>query len=360
VINAAGMTRFSELSALWKRSHLEDNVNIHLAPLGHGCPDDAMSRNNGRTSFVGKSCLGSKGRVAVLFSESAHHNKRMSYDGFVSQSWDAAPRTKTELNGALATFARENIDTIVIDGGDGTVRDVLSLAKLHFGDAMPRFAIIPSGKTNAIATDLGIHGSWTAKNALPVLGSWRTVCRNPVEVRYGDETEPRLRGFIFGTSAFVSATRLAQAVHRAGAYNGLAVGLTLLGTLGRALFNWKNSDWRRGEAVTLELDGRIVHREAFVLLASTLERMPLGLRPFGRVRSGLKLLSVDAQPRMILLCALAAGLQYKWLSRLGCSRTDQSGFRLRLNGDFVLDGELFRGGDLSIAMGEPIEFLVPD
>lgn len=301
------------------------------------------------------------GEIALLFNERAHLNQRTPDRIALSRIRREAPETQADLDTTLASFAQHNIGTIIIDGGDGTLRDVLSLAARHFTERMPRIAIIPSGKTNALAHDIGIGTRWTARDLPSTLCEWDVVQRAPLEIRYGDDSEARLRGFMFGTGAFVRATSLAQSVHRGGAFQGLGVGLALAGAIGQTLFGAETSAWRRGEAVTLDLDGQAIHREFYILLASTLERLPLGLRPFGRVRSGLKLLGVDAPPRKVLLAAAAvlAGSERQWLSEAGCKRADTDSFRLCIDGGFVLDGEVFPGGELTISRGAPIEFLVP-
>ncbi|MDT8871316.1 diacylglycerol kinase family protein [Komagataeibacter rhaeticus] len=44
------------------------------------------------------------------------------------------------------------MDCIVIDGGDGTVSDVLSAVHRHYApDRLPAIAVLPSGNTNLIA-----------------------------------------------------------------------------------------------------------------------------------------------------------------------------------------------------------------
>ncbi len=316
----------------------------------------------------GQNLAGSKGtfdrdrrdRAGILFNARAYRNREMPYKAISSRIWQA-PSTKTELDNALASFARQKVDIVVIDGGDGTVRDVLSRAKRNFTATLPRFAIMPSGKTNALAADIGIVRRWALGEMLSELPRWTTVRRAPLEIRYGDEKEARLRGFLFGTGAFVRAVGLAQSVHRAGAFNGLGVGLSLMGALGHTVFGAETDDWRRGDSVTIELDGREIDHKLYMLLGTTLERMPLGLRPFGRVRSGLKLLSVDAPPSHFLLSAAAilAGSERKWLIDAGYRRTDTDSVRLHIDSDFVLDGERFPGGDLTITKGAPIDFLVP-
>ena len=49
---------------------------------------------------------------------------------------------------------------LVINGGDGTVQAALTELHNggHFGDQPPPVAVLPSGKTNLIALDLGARG----------------------------------------------------------------------------------------------------------------------------------------------------------------------------------------------------------
>ena len=99
----------------------------------------------------------------------------------------------------------------------------------------------------------------------------------------------------------------------------------------------------------------------FLVLAAALKRMPLGLKPFGAPRDGLKLLAGAAPPRRLhaALPILLAGRQADWLNEAGYDRADVDAFRLSWPGEFVLDGETYAGGDLSVRAGPALEFVVP-
>ena len=71
----------------------------------------------------------------------------------------AEPLTRAELEDALADFARRKIAVLAISGGDGTIRDVLTCGSPLFGNDWPALVILPQGKTNALALDLGVPGS---------------------------------------------------------------------------------------------------------------------------------------------------------------------------------------------------------
>jgi len=66
----------------------------------------------------------------------------------------------TQVGEALKTIARIRPKLLVINGGDGTVQ--AALTELYnggqFGETPPPVAVLPSGKTNLIALDLGAQG----------------------------------------------------------------------------------------------------------------------------------------------------------------------------------------------------------
>ena len=282
----------------------------------------------------------------------------------------AAPETREALRDTLETFALRGIDLLVIDGGDGTIRDVLTCAGDSFGAHWPDIAILPAGKTNALAIDLDVPANWSLDEAIDAAAHGRTVTRSPVEIVDRAAARPRVRGFLFGAGGFVDATELAQATHRAGAFNGLAVGLALAGAIGSTLFGRADNRWRRGSRIALDYaaDARAMHgaetrsdAPRYMMLASTLERLPVGLRPFGRPRAGLKSLVVDAPPRGLASTVpfLLAGHEGAWLERRDYHRIDASAFDVALDAGFILDGEVFPGGAYRVAEGAPLRFVVP-
>lgn len=270
----------------------------------------------------------------------------------------AMPDSLDELRDALALFARNGVNALVIDGGDGTVRDVLSAAARCF-DRMPRFAVLPSGKTNALAHDLGIPRGWTEEDAVRALRADRTVARSPIEIRRPDARVAELQGFLLGAGNFVPATALAQKTHRLGAFNGLAVGLSVISCAAQTVFGGTGNRWRQGTPMRIALpDGRALNGAKYLLLASTLERLPLGIRPFGAPRPGLKLLTVDAPPRRFA-AALPGLLGGYDLPDAGYRRDDAESIELVIKGDIIVDGEPFAGGAMTLVRGAPIGFAVP-
>ena len=282
----------------------------------------------------------------------------------------AAPRSRAELRDVIARFAEQGVDLVIVDGGDGTVRDVLTCSGEVWGNRWPRFAVLPSGKTNALALDLGCPRDWTLDQILDAARRGNTRTRSPVAIERRDQPGGPVRGFLFGTGAFVAATALAQRTHKAGAFNGVAVGLALSWAVAQTVFGSAASSWRRGERLRLRHGDRsvamhgadlAVDRNQYLMLASTLETLPLGIRPFGSARPGLKTLTIDAPPRRILAAVgpLLAGSEAAWLERVGFHRVDAPSADLDVPGGFILDGEVFPGGAYRLSEAVPISFVVP-
>ena len=275
----------------------------------------------------------------------------------------AVPRTHVALVEVLRVFAREQIELLIVDGGDGTLRDVLTSAIEAYGDdPLPPIAVVPSGKTNALAIDLGLADDWNVAAAIRAAALGRLAARSPVEITRDDAPRPAQRGFLFGAGGFVRATELAQRTHKAGAFHGMAVGLSLAWSILQTAFGSGSNPWRRGEEMTFQPEGEAAARHAFyIVLASTLERLPLRLKPFGAERAGMKLLVVDAPPRRVLLAAplIVAGRMARWMRRGGYRQGSASAFTLEVERDIILDGEHYPGGRLTVRQGEPLRFVVP-
>lgn len=272
------------------------------------------------------------------------------------------PLTHDELHDVLAGFVVNGIDTLIINGGDGTVRDILSALLRDFPAFQPRVAIVPSGKTNALALDLGIAPGWPVTAAIDAVVNGRVAERAPIEVRRDGSDRIECAGFIFGAGAFVKATQTAQQTHRFGAFNGLAVGLSIAAAVGQTIFGGANNQWRRGEPMRIALGAReVFDGPQYLVFASTLERLPLGIRPLGPARPGLKMLRIEAPPPRLALAApyVLAGADRPWLARSGYHRHDAARIDISLESDFVFDGETFLGGDLSLRLGAPMAFVVP-
>lgn len=319
----------------------------------------------------------SEPRVGVLRNPRSHGNRRGTpalNDTGISASADiqlAEPARREDIEAALRGFAERGIDLLVVDGGDGTIRDVLSAGLSVWGDRFPALAVLARGKTNALAIDLRIGREWTVADAV---AAWRRgrfdTLRPLVVARPAPESRP-VAGFILGAGAFTRGIAAAQDAHRLGAFGNLAVALTMGWGLLQIFLGGGRSAWRRGTAMALDLQGPdaagarlpdIGERHRVLLAATTLRRLPLGLRPFGPPGDGMKVLLLERPRRRLLLAvpAVLAGWRSAWLERAGLWRGRAEGLTLLLRDEgFVLDGETYPPGRYSVTLGAPLRFVVP-
>lgn len=289
----------------------------------------------------------------------------------------AEPDTPHALLAALRGFAADGVDLVVVNGGDGTLREVLT-ALPHAYDAPPALAVLSAGKVNLAARVLGSAGRGpaalgrlldaAARGALrarecPVLDVER-LGERPGAGPSGDGGghAARLRGLLLGAAAFTEGNRLAEAhVHRHGVHGVAAVGLTVAALFARALLG----DRDPGTPMRVIADGApLPEGRRALLLASTLDRLVGGLRPFWGGGAGpVRWLDVAAPARRVPAALLAAlrGRHGAWLAGAGYRSGRAGQVRVLLDRPFVLDGERFDPGAGGILLSAPgrVAFVAP-
>jgi hypothetical protein len=279
-----------------------------------------------------------------------------------------APASREELSEALARFAEQRIEVLIVDGGDGTLREVLTRGAPIFGERWPKLMVLPKGKTNALAIDLGMPGKFSLAQALHSAAHARIVKRRPIVID-PEAGGRQVLGFIMGAGVFNAAIAAGQLAHRFGAFQGFAVAITALFGIVQALFGVGRSPWRALSGLQVGTDRlpdvpHSRHGEAgrrFAAGFSTLGKFPLGMRPFAGAGEGIRYLVVDAPLRRVvaLIPAILLGLDRPFLRRLGVHRGAADSFSLALDGRFILDGEPFAPGRYELRLGSELDFLVP-
>lgn len=316
--------------------------------------------------------------VGVIYNPRSHRNLGADFDcGLCPHVHIAQPRARAQLPVALAEFAERGIDLLVINGGDGTVRDVLTCGQAIFGDDWPAIAVLPKGKTNALSFDLGVPDDWSLQDAVDALDHGGRTWRRPmvVSAREGQDLAQagavsRVAGFIMGAGAFTKATQAGQSAHKLGAFDSAVVAVTGIWALLQSLFAGRSNAWRKGAKMRIGLgnaDAPMAHsgqgdpEMRQLLFASTLERLPAGIRPFGALKSGLKLVALDQITRrttalvpLILMGKVRSGLRQRGIHQLAASQ-----FSLAIDEPFILDGEAFPAGDYRIEQGPELTFVTP-
>jgi diacylglycerol kinase (ATP) len=301
-------------------------------------------------------------RVGLIWNRHSHRNRGAVLAPLPEDVLDILPEEPSHLLAGLRRFAGEGVELVVIDGGDGTVREVLTRLPEAFDGRIPRLAVLPNGKTNALALDIETPLGTTLEEILAAAEAERpTKRRQCLEIMRVGQSEPERRGFLFGVGAFVRATKLAQKNHGRGFFDDAAVGMTMAGGLARTVLGGAGDRWRRGELASLSIAATPEERRWFLVMASTFKRFPLGFKPYGEPREGLKVLSVEAPPQRLLraLPKIIRGEDTAWLAASGYHRDDVDSFDISFDGDFVLDGEPYKGGDLTVRQGPSLEFVVP-
>ena len=316
--------------------------------------------------------------VGLIYNPRSHRNRGADLGGFDRPGvLQARPDSREEIAGALGRLADAGIDMLVINGGDGTVRDVLTAAQPFFGEDWPAIAVLPKGKTNALNIDLGAPRDWTLDDAIAAWKAGRRARRRPLAFTASDaqlSAVPML-GFILGAGAIAQGVKTGQSAHALGAFNSFAVGLAGFWGVVTSLLGSDDNPWRRGAAMDIVLGPggeRLgvdhAHQQAprrFLLLSTTLERLPMGIRPFGPHSTtggeGIKLAVLDRPRRWLvgLFPAIALGWAPGWLERAGYHQRVAEAFDLDIDAQFIVDGEIFPAGRYRVAQGPALDFVVP-
>ena len=271
------------------------------------------------------------------------------------------------LTRSLAEARAGGAEVVLVDGGDGTVREILSRLPAIWGDALPQIGIFPRGNTNLIAREVG---ALTAPDAVAEIlrrratGSALPIRRRRVlRVDYpGGEPAP-MRGFMLGWGAYAAGTRIAR--EEIIGTGPRQVAITVLAMLKRCLFGAGRGALRRGVATRLAIDGAPMPPGNRIIGLATTLRGPLVARmnPFwGEGDGPVRWLDVREPGRRLWLAAPAvlAGRPWRWMKDAGYASGRAHRLEVALDTPFVMDGEIFeppRDGPLTLSAGEEVSFI---
>ena len=306
-------------------------------------------------------------RLGVIANGRSWRNREAGVRAGAVDALFEAPETLDGYPAALKSFAEAGVGVIAVDGGDGTLRDVLSALPAAYGDALPAIAIVPSGKTNVAALDVG--GVARGEAALAELAE---AARTGAGLKLGGVRRPILvttdgwtrAGFVFGLGAYERTTRLVnERVHSRGFAQklGVAIGV-LMG--GAAAFGKDREVWRRGVPLAISVDDAPAREgRSFVALATSLNKLILNLYPFwGEGEGAIRLTEIAAPPRRLLrgLLALGAGRKPSFADAEGYESLRAKRVSLTLEEPFIFDGDTFAPGEdgrVELVAGPEIRFV---
>ena len=281
-------------------------------------------------------------------------------------------QTPADVKEALADFARQEVNLLVINGGDGTVQAALTaIFHKNFFEKMPVLAVLRSaGTTSMIAGDIGLKGS--RENALQRLFSWaRTrdiraaIIQRPVlRVQVPTEIEP-IYGMFFGAAAIYQATHFClQKIYARGIRGELGAGVALARFLLAVIL--RDRKVVSPVPITTRLDQKPVQQQEYLLVfITTLQRLFLGLRPYwGSETKPLHYTAVGSRPQYFLkaLPSLMRGRQGRYIRPdNGYTSHNVDEIQLTMKSGFNLDGELYtpdcRLGPVVVTHGGYASFL---
>ena len=279
----------------------------------------------------------------------------------------------SQIGDAMRIIARVRPRVLVINGGDGTVQATLTELYNggHFDAEPPPVAVLPSGKTNLIALDLGARGDpiGTLEQLIELARTdslaQHIVPRELIALRRnGTEGRPVIGMFLGGAGLAETMLYCRHKIYPLGLPNSVSHGLTFLAYIARLVLKLKASflppPATKTDLVMPRRD-RISGRFAF-LAVTTLNKMLLSGTMGGEGRGPLKVVAIEENTGTVLR-ALAAGLTggYKGKKMRGIHFEEVD--EVTIEGDsshLILDGETFRterGNPIHLCPAQPLSFI---
>ncbi|KGM88403.1 Sphingosine kinase and enzyme [Roseovarius mucosus DSM 17069] len=286
-------------------------------------------------------------------------------------------RSPHEAEELVPQLAASCPDVVVINGGDGTIAAALGMILRHWAqDELPLIVLLPGGTANMTAGDIGVASShkqalkrffrWLDRGA-PLTGDIRT--RHIMRVTGAADGHVR-HGMFLGTGAIMQATRFAHKnVHSRGLGGELSLGMVLV----RSVWGLIRQDPKFYQpthvAIAVENGSGVeVTRDTapmLILVASTLGRLFLGIRPFwakDEAPIGLTAIQGGARRFARAFPSVLRGRPNRHVTvENGYESFRGARIELRFDGELNLDGELFAtaGGDVPLVIEAegPIRFL---
>jgi hypothetical protein len=276
-----------------------------------------------------------------------------------------------QIGDALRSIACVRPKMLVINGGDGTVQAALTEIHNggHFGDHPPPMAVIPSGKTNLIALDLGVHGDpIAALERLVELAqddlSEHLVARELIALRKKGSERPVIGMFLGGAGLADTMLYCRNKIYPLGLPNGLSHALTALALAFRLLSGIKAS-FLPPKATQLQVSTggeRRISGKFSLLAVTTLDKLLLSSRLKTAGRGPLKLLAIEERPLSIFKAVFASLLGKLGKGPLRGVHLEEAN-EISIEGEgsrVILDGETFQaetGSPIRLKPAQPLSFV---
>ncbi len=317
-------------------------------------------------------------RVALLSNPRSTGNKSLlprvrSYCARQKDIFHYEVEHVSQIGAAMRTIARVNPKVLIINGGDGTVQAALTemFNGGHFGDSPPPVAVLPNGKTNLIAYDLGSGGDPIAalERVIEIARSDldpHIVRRELISLSDGSPSGKMVVGMFLGGAGLADTMLFCRHnIYPLGLPNGFAHFLTFFAALVAIVIGMTARFLPpRPAPVRVSLPRESFRGRFAVLMVTTLDKMLLNdhFSPSHGTRGALSMLLVE-QRRGSVLRAIHAAIRGRLGGLADPGVHMQRSEEIHIEGDeskVILDGELFqtRGGrPIVLKSTAPMSFL---
>lgn len=276
----------------------------------------------------------------------------------------------TALQTQITPLIQDQIKTVCIEGGDGTVQAVISacLQRQDEFNPFPKFVLLPGGMTNLAARHLGVKRPTVEKISAILQSDNPSVQSLPLlSIHTNDQTQ---YGFLFSTGAFAAASKYCQETVHGDGYTGAKA---VLITIKRILFGPKaqKSDILQPSPLSLHVNGGDIKGIHVLTIASTMKTLMLGLTPFwtnpdqASKPNKLRLTLIKQGARgyvknlLLLLKPSQSAKRIEKLERDGFHSFEQNSIVINYTGPMVLDGEFLSPtkSPITLSTSQPIQFV---
>ncbi len=260
-----------------------------------------------------------------------------------------------DLGVTLDELAGLGVTTLFVSSGDGTIQQIQTeLAERKPFDVLPDLALLPHGTTNMTAADIGLGVRNLEEQARIIADAdyraQHTTRRTRATLRVANPADGQARhGMFLGTGALWRGTVFCQqAVHKTGLRGDGATFATLAAAIVRSVFAGSNSQDpdRISQAYNMTVkaaDGTVITGDQLFFLATTLDKLILGSRPFWGSRNAALRASVFPYPPPNVARWLWTSM-YGRPDRVmpaGCHSFSANLITIETDCPFVIDGEFF-------------------
>jgi hypothetical protein len=279
-----------------------------------------------------------------------------------------------QIGEAMKSIARVRPRVLAINGGDGTVQAALTELTngRHFGDNPPPVAVLPSGKTNLIALDLGARGDPVATLERLIelaradnLADY-TVARELIALRRpGGDDRPVIGMFLGGAGLADTMIYCREKIYPLGLPNSVAHAITAVAAMAKQLFGIKAGFLppdSKPLSVSLAEQERPISGRFSLLAITTLEKLLLSTDMGAHRQGRLKLLAIEEEPESVmsaLLAKIGGRLGRKPVRGVHFEESDEIMIEAE-SSDVILDGETFRaerGRPIQLRTAPPLAFV---